>query len=224
MHKKFIVFLVVVALALNGCAGLNQSQSNVAQGTAAGTGIGAALGAAIGALAGDAALGAGIGAGVGLVGGYIWSNRMEKQKRDLEAATAGTGITVTRTDDDLLKMNIPGDATFDSGSASIKPNMYPILNSVAAGLSSNPTSLAMIAGHTDNTGSDQVNNPLSVNRAGNTRSYLVSQGVPSERIVIDGRGSYSPIVPNNSIANRAKNRRIEVYMYEPQTQTQQQLP
>jgi len=218
MCKKLIVFLVVIALSLSGCANMNQSQNNVAQGTAAGTGIGAAIGAVIGAIAGDPALGAGIGAGVGAVGGYIWSSRMEKQKRDLEAVTAGTGITVTQTENNMLKMNIPGDLSFDSGSARIKPNMHPVLNSVATGLMNSPTSLAMIAGHTDNTGSDQVNNPLSVNRAGNTRSYLVSRGVASDRIVIDGRGSYSPIVPNDSVANRAKNRRIEVYMYEPQQQ------
>ncbi len=198
MHNKFIILVVVIALTLSGCANLNQSQSNVAQGTAVGTGIGAAVGAVIGAIAGDPALGAGIGAGVGAVGGYIWSSRMEKQKRDLEAATAGTGIAVTQTENNLLKMNIPGDATFDSGSARIKPNMYPVLNSVAAGLASNPTSQAMIAGHTDDTGSDQVNNPLSINRAGNTRAYLVSRGIASERIVIDGRGAYSPIVPNDS--------------------------
>ncbi len=108
MHNKFIILIVVIALTLSGCANLNQSQSNVAQGTAAGTGIGAAVGAVIGAIAGDPALGAGIGAGVGAVGGYIWSSRMEKQKRDLEAATAGTGITVTQTDNNLLKMNTGG--------------------------------------------------------------------------------------------------------------------
>ncbi len=218
MCKKFIVFLVVIALSLSGCANLNESQRNTAQGTAAGTGIGAAVGAVIGAIAGDPALGAGIGAGVGAVGGYIWSSRMEKQKRDLEAVTAGTGIEITQTDNNLLKMNIPGDASFDSGSARIKPNMYPVLNSVATGLASNPTSQVLIVGHTDDTGSDQVNNPLSVNRAGNTRAYIASQGIPSIRIAIDGRSSYDPIVPNDSPTNRAKNRRIEVFMFEPEQQ------
>ena len=216
MHNKFIILVVV--LALGGCANLNESQSNVAQGTAAGTGVGAALGAAIGALAGNAALGAGIGAGVGLVGGYIWSSHMEEQKRELERLTAGTGITVTQTDNNLLKLNIPGDYSFDSGSARIKSNMYPVLNSIAAGLMNSPTSQALIIGHTDNTGSDQVNNPLSVNRAGNTRAYIANQGIPPIRIAIDGRSSYEPIVPNNSPANRAQNRRIEVFMYEPQQQ------
>ena len=218
MHNKLIILFLVIALALSGCANMNQSQQNTAQGTAVGTGLGAAFGAAIGALAGDAALGAGIGAGVGLVGGYIWSSHMEQQKRDLERVTAGTGITVTQTDNNMLKMNIPGDLSFDSGSARIKPSMYPVLNSVATGLMNSPASLVMIAGHTDDTGSDAVNNPLSINRAGNTRAYIASQGIPSNRIVIDGRSSYDPIVPNDSPANRAKNRRIEVYMYEPQPQ------
>ena len=216
MYKKLIVFVVVLTLALSGCANMNESQRNTAQGTAVGTGLGAAFGSAIGAMAGDAALGAGIGAGVGLVGGYIWSSHMEEQKRELEAVTAGTGIEVTQTADNLLKMNIPGDFSFDSGSARIKPSMYPVLNSVVVGLRNNPVSQAMIVGHTDDTGSDAVNNPLSINRASNTRTYIAGQGIPSNRIVIDGRGSYNPIVPNNSPANRAKNRRIEVFMFEPQ--------
>lgn len=222
MYKRLMVFVVVLALALSGCANMNESQRNTAQGTAAGTGIGAALGAAIGALAGDPALGAGIGAGVGLAGGYLWSSHMEEQKKELEAVTAGTGIEVSQTENNMLKMNIPGDFSFDTGSARIKQNMHPVLGSVASGLASNPTSLAMIIGHTDDTGSDAVNNPLSIDRAINTRSYLVSQGIPSSRIVIEGHGSYEPIVPNDSPANRAKNRRIEVFMYEPPQQQPQQ--
>ncbi len=225
MYKKLIVFVVILTLGLGGCASMNESQQSTAKGTAAGTGIGAAVGAVIGALAGDPALGAGIGAGVGLVGGYIWSSHMEKQKKELEAVTAGTDIEVTQTENNMLKMNIPGDFSFDIGSARIKPNMHPVLNSLTAGLMSNPISQVMIIGHTDNTGSDEVNNPLSINRAGNTRTYIASQGIPSSRIAIDGRSSYEPIAPNDSPANRAKNRRIEVFMYEPQQQqSQQQSP
>ncbi len=224
MYKKLLVFVVVLTLGLGGCASMDESQQNTAKGTAAGTGVGAALGAVIGALAGDPALGAGIGAGVGLAGGYLWSSHMEKQKKELEAVTAGTGIEVTQTQNNMLKMNIPGDFSFDTGSARIKQNMHPVLGSIASGLASNPTSLAMIIGHTDDTGSDAVNSPLSINRAINTRSYLVSQGIPSSRIVIEGHGSHEPIALNDSPANRAKNRRIEVFMYEPQQQQSQQPP
>lgn len=225
MYNKSIILVVVLALALFGCAGMDERQQNTAQGTAIGTGIGAAVGAVIGAIAGDPALGAGIGAGVGAMGGFAWSNHMEHQKKQMEEATAGTDIEVTRTENNQLKMNIPGDFSFDSGRAEIKPNMYPVLNSLVAGLMSNPQSQAMIIGHTDNTGSDEINNPLSINRAGNTRAYLANQGIATNRMTIDGRSSYEPIAPNDTPTNRAKNRRIEVFVFEPQqAQQQQQIP
>lgn len=225
MVNKSIIFVVVLVFSLGGCAGMNESQQNTAQGTAIGTGLGAATGAAIGALAGDAGIGAAIGAGVGAVGGYAWSSRMEEQRRQMKQATAGSDIEVTKTENNQLKMNIPSDISFDSGRAEIKPEMYPILNSLAAGLMSNPNAQANIVGHTDNTGNDTINNPLSINRAANTRNYLTSQGIPTHRISIDGRGSYEPVAPNDSPINRAKNRRVEVFVFEPQqTQQQQQIP
>ena len=223
-----------MTVLLFGCANMTESQRSTAQGTAAGTGIGAAAGAIIGAIAGDPALGAGIGAGVGALGGYIWSSHMEKQKQQMEQVTAGTGIEVTQTQNNQLKMNVPGDFSFDTGSADIKPEMRPVLNSMVAGLMSNPNAQANIIGHTDNTGTDAINNPLSVNRATSTRNYLVSQGIAMNRIHIDGRGSYEPVAPNDNPADRAKNRRVEIYMFEPQhaqtpqqqqpQQPQQQLP
>lgn len=222
LTNKVIPIIVILAL-LVGCANMTPEQRGAAQGTAIGTGVGAAVGAAIGALAGDAALGAGIGAGVGAVGGYVWSSRMEEQKRQMERATAGSDIQVTQTENNQLKMNIPSDISFDSGRAEIKPEMYPVLNSLAAGLMSNLNAQASIVGHTDNTGNDTINNPLSVNRAANTRNYLASQGISAHRINIDGRGSYEPIAPNDSPLNRAKNRRVEIFIFEPQQpQTQQQ--
>jgi len=181
---------------------------------------GAAVGAIIGAIVGDPGLGAGIGAGVGAVGGYVWSSQMEKQKRQMEQATAGTDIEVTQTENNQLKMNIPSDISFDSGRAEIKQNMYPVLNSLVAGLMSNPDSQATIVGHTDNTGNDAINNPLSVNRAANTRQYIASQGIASNRINIDGRGSHEPVANNDSSINRAKNRRVEIFVFEPDQQAQ----
>ena len=85
----------------------------------------------------------------------------------------------------------------------------------------NQNSQATIVGHTDNTGNDAINNPLSVNRAANTRQYIASQGIASNRINIDGRGSYEPIASNDSPLSRAKNRRVEVFVFEPNQQAQQ---
>ena len=218
---KRISLIAVMLMFLASCASMDQRQQNEAQGTAMGATAGAAVGAIIGAIVGDPGLGAGIGAGVGAAGGYIWSSRMEKQKRQMEQATAGTDIEVTQTENNQLKMNIPSDISFDSGRAEIKPNMYPVLNSLVAGLMSNLGAQATIVGHTDNTGNDAINNPLSVNRAANTRQYIASQGIASNRINIDGRGSYEPIASNDSPLNRAKNRRVEVFVFEPNQQAQQ---
>ena len=222
MHNKSILYVFVLVFALGGCATMNESQQSTAKGTAMGTGAGAAGGAIIGAIAGDPALGAGIGAGVGAVGGYIWSNRMEEQKRKMEAATEGTKVSVTQTADNQLKVNVPSDISFDTGQSTIKPEMHPVLNSLAAGLISNPDSQVTVIGYTDDTGNDSINNPLSVNRAASTRAYLVSQGIASNRISIDGRGSSEPVVPNTSPENRAKNRRVEILVKEAQPQPRQQ--
>ena len=74
----------------------------------------------------------------------------------------------------------------------------------------NANAMVTIVGHTDNSGSDAINNPLSVNRAASTRSYLAARGVESQRIAIDGQGSLNPIADNATETGRARNRRVEI--------------
>lgn len=217
MLNKCLILVMTTAFIVSGCANMSETQ----QGTAQGAAIGAGAGAIIGAIAGKgkgAAIGAGVGAGVGAVGGYVWSKRMEEQRRQMETATAGTGVQVSQTQDNRLKLEIPSDISFDTGRAQIKPNMRPVLDSFAISLQNNPSTLVTIIGHTDDTGSDAINNPLSINRAASTRSYIVGRGVSAQRINIDGRGSYEPLVANNSAANRAINRRVEIFVVEQQQQ------
>jgi outer membrane protein OmpA-like peptidoglycan-associated protein len=133
----------------------------------------------------------------------------------MEEATAGTGVAVTQTADNRLKLDIPSDISFAVGRADISPNFRSILDTFANGLVSNPASNVTIIGHTDSTGSDAVNNPLSLNRAASVRDYLTARGVAFNRIAIDGRGSREPLVANDTTANRAKNRRVEIYVAEP---------
>lgn len=215
MKTRITIAMLTASLALGGCASMTDTQRGTAQGTAIGAGAGAAIGALIGGGKG-AAIGAGSGAVLGAGAGYIWSKRMEEQKRQMEAATAGTGVQVSQTADNRLMLNIPSDISFDTGRADIKPNFRPILDSFATSLLNNPGTTIIIVGHTDNTGTDAINNPLSVNRAASTRDYLVSRGVPIQRIQIDGRGSYQPIAPNDNSYNRAKNRRVEIFVMEQQ--------
>jgi outer membrane protein OmpA-like peptidoglycan-associated protein len=139
---------------------------------------------------------------------------MAQKKAAMEQATAGTGVGVTQTADNQLKLNIPSDISFDTGRSDIKSNLRPVLDQFAQGLSDQPNTEIRIVGHTDSTGSDSINNPLSVNRASSARDYLVSRGVDAHRIQIDGRGSREPIADNNSDAGRAANRRIEIFLAE----------
>jgi outer membrane protein OmpA-like peptidoglycan-associated protein len=215
MSTRFVALPLLAALAVAGCANMTPEQQ---QGTARGAAIGAIAGAVLGAAAdgGDGALrGAAIGAGAGAIGGHIWSTRMEEQKRQMEASTRGTGVEVTQTADNQLKLNIPSDISFDVNRADIQPNFRPILDTFAQGMLRNPQARVRIIGHTDSTGTDAINNPLSVNRAASVRDYLTSRGVPLSAITIDGRGSREPVASNATADGRARNRRVEIFMAEP---------
>lgn len=217
--KKTIATLSALTLALSalsGCANMSESQKTTGTGAAIGAAAGAAigLGTAGGNKGKSTATGAVIGAAVGAGGGYLWSKHMEKQKAEMEAATRGTGVNVSQTADNRLKLDIPSDVSFDTGSYDIKPNMRPILDRFASTLNENAVTTVSITGHTDSTGSDAINNPLSVNRAAATRDYLASRGVASNRIAINGRGSSEPIADNNTVSGRAMNRRVEIFVAE----------
>lgn len=215
--NKTIVTLAAIVLAVSGlagCANMTETQRS----TATGAGIGVLAGAAIGAAAGGsrgAGTGAAIGAALGAGGGYLWSQRMQEQKATMEQATQGTGVAVTQTADNQLKLEIPSDISFDTGRYDIKPNMRAVLDRFATSLNQNPVSTVRIIGHTDSSGSDAVNAPLSVNRAAATRDYLVARGVAVSRIAIDGRSSHEPVADNATPAGRAMNRRVEIFVAEP---------
>lgn len=206
--RPLLPVMVAAAIALAGCADMQMSETQ--RNTAIGAGVGALAGAAIG----GNTKGAVIGAGVGAAGGYIWSKHMEQKRLAMERATMGSGVAVTQTADNQLKLNIPADVSFDTGRADIKPNMRPILDQFASGLSGQPNTEVRIIGHADATGSDAMNDQLSVQRAQATKSYLAMRGVDPNRIMVAGRGEREPIADNSTEAGRAKNRRVEIYLGE----------
>jgi len=217
MQNKIIVSSILTMFVLGGCANMTETQ----KGTAKGAAIGAGAGAVVGAIAGKgkgAAIGAVVGGAAGAVAGNVWTKRQEEQKKQMEEATAGTGVTVTQTADNQLKLDIPSDISFDVNRADIKPNFRTILDTFATGLVSNPRSNVTIIGHTDSSGTDAINNPLSLNRAASVRDYLTARGVASGRVAIEGRGSREPLVANDTAANKAKNRRVEIFVAEPAPQ------
>lgn len=221
MYGRFAISMMAATCFLTGCANMNETQ----RGTATGAGVGAGIGAILGGATGDgggrrAATGAVIGGAAGAVVGNIWSSRMEQQKRQMEQATQGTGVQVSQTADNRLKLDIPSDISFDTSRSDIKSNFRPVLDQFAATLVEHPYTTVKIVGHTDNTGNDAINDPLSINRAARTRDYLAAKGAASNRFTIDGRGAHEPLVANNNDANRTKNRRVEIFVAEQQATAQ----
>jgi outer membrane protein OmpA-like peptidoglycan-associated protein len=215
--SKTVVALVIAAsLTLSACADMSPTDRGTATGAGIGAGIGGLLGATTGGGGGGrAAGGAVLGAAAGAIIGNIWSTKMENQKRQMEQATRGTGVQVTQTADNRLKLEIPSDISFDTSRADIKGNFRPVLDRFAASLNENATTTVSIIGYTDSTGSDAINQPLSVERAAHTRDYLAMKGVSPTRIVVEGRGASEPIASNDDNAGRARNRRVEIYVAEP---------
>jgi outer membrane protein OmpA-like peptidoglycan-associated protein len=213
---RIAVVAIAGAIGVAGCESMSQTQ----KGTATGAGVGAAGGAVIGAATAggnrgrSAATGAAIGGAVGAIGGYIWSKKQEEARQKMEQASVGTGIDVARTPDNQLKLNIPADAGFDTNRSDIKPMLQGVLSKFASTLNENPVTTIAVIGHTDSTGSDAVNNPLSVARAQSTRDYLVGHGVASGRISVAGHGEREPIASNDNETGRAANRRVEIYIAE----------
>ena len=198
------------AIALAGCETMSERERGTAQGAAIGAVAGAIIGKATGGKAGTGAV---AGAAVGAVAGNLWSKRMEDKQRAMEQATQGTGIEVARTEDNQLKVNVPSDISFDVGRADLKPALRPVLDQFAQGL--DQTTTVRIVGHTDSTGSDAVNDPLSLQRARTVSDYLQDRGVPAARLEIAGRGSREPVADNTTPEGRARNRRVELFLREP---------
>jgi outer membrane protein OmpA-like peptidoglycan-associated protein len=214
MPRAFTAAVIAAAITLTGCANMTETQQDTAKGAAIGAAAGALLGVATGGSK-RAGTGAVIGAGAGALGGYIWSQKMQEQKAAMEKATAGTGVGVTQTADNRLKLDIPADISFDVGRSAVKSNLASVLNQFANTLNANPVTSVVIVGHTDSTGSDAVNNPLSLDRANSARDYLIARGVAVARFNTEGRGSREPVADNSTAEGRAKNRRVEIYVAEP---------
>lgn len=212
IRSTAVTFAAAALVGVIGCESMSERQKGTAVGAGVGAGVGAVVGSATGGKAGTGAV---IGGALGAVVGNLWSKRQEDRRVAMEQAAQGTGVDVTRTTDNQLKVNIPSDVSFDTGSAIIKPQMRAVLDPFAASLQGDAKAQLTIVGHTDSTGSEATNNPLSVQRAQSVRDYLAARGVASTRIQIDGRGEREPVADNTSDAGRARNRRVEILLREP---------
>lgn len=205
-----VVIIAIVAL-LAGCASTDPwtGEPRTSR-TGAGAGIGAAAGAVIGAISGgDRLKRAAIGAGIGALGGAAVGHYMDRQEEALRQQLRGTGVSVTRRGDDII-LNMPGNVTFDFDSASLQPDFFDVLDSVALVVEEFDQTVLVVDGHTDSAGNPDYNQRLSERRAGTVARYLVNRGVNPVRIDSFGYGEEYPVATNETEPGRSSNRRVEL--------------
>ena len=194
--------LVLVMLA--GCATKSQT------GAVIGATGGAAVGGAIGSAAGSTTKGAIIGAVVGGAAGAYIGSRMDRQAREL--AQNIPGATVERVGEGI-HVTFASGLLFDFDSDVVKPTARENLRNLASSLDQYPGSDLLIAGHTDNVGSDDYNQALSQRRAESAARYLASLGVADSRLLTRGLGEAEPKADNATEAGRSENRRVELAIF-----------
>ena len=124
---------------------------------------------------------------------------LAKELADLKAQQTNRGLVLT-----------VGDVLFATGRAEVAAGGMRSIDKLAEWLKKNPTRNLLIEGHTDNTGSEDLNMKLSQQRAEAVRDQLVSRGVGADRITTKGYGPKYPVVANDSASGRQQNRRVEV--------------
>ena len=207
-RMKFLTLGMCVAVLVS-CG------SSMKNGALIGTGAGAALGAIIGKIAGNTAVGAAIGGAVGAGTGALIGKHMDKVKAQAEAVQNAKVESVTDANGlQAVKVSFDSGILFATNKADLNASAKNSLAKFATVLKGNSDCDIAIYGHTDTTGNDAINIPLSEKRAASVQNYLLGQGVSASQIkACQGQGSSNPVADNSTAAGRQQNRRVEVYMY-----------
>ncbi len=213
---KTLVMLLVGGSMI--CATSSCNMSNTGKGALIGGGGGAGVGAGVGALIGGgkgAAIGSAIGAAVGAGAGALIGNKMDKQKKELEEQLAQQAKVEETTDANglkAIKVTFEGGILFPTNGTALSASAKKDLTKFAQSLKGNPDTNVQIYGFTDNTGSMQVNDRISTQRAQSVLSFLSNQGVSPTRLTSQGIPMADYVASNDTPEGRAQNRRVEIYI------------
>ncbi|MEX1033717.1 MAG: OmpA family protein [Cellvibrionaceae bacterium] len=213
--KKLLLILPFI-LVTNACTTYDAyTGEQKTSATAKGAGVGASVGAVLAYLRNKdedsttrrqrilqgATVGGAIGGGVGYY--------MDAQEAKLRQQLRGSGVSVQREGDNI-NLIMPGNITFPTDGADIKPSFYEVLDSVTEVLKEYDKTIIVASGHTDSTGSDSYNQLLSEKRARSVNDYFLGKGILSARLESVGFGESQPIASNDSPQGREQNRRVEL--------------
>lgn len=210
MNKIKGMTIAMGMLAVVGCA------TKQGTGSLIGGGGGAIIGGIIGKLAGNTAVGAAIGGAVGAGAGAIIGHHMDKVAEQAKQQVENAKVEEVTDNNGLKAVKV----TFDSGilfatnKAELNSASKTDLAKFSNVLKNNTDCHVDIYGHTDSTGNDGINVPLSNNRAQSVANYLKTCGVSAAQLQnVTGKGSSDPVADNSTAAGRQQNRRVEVYLY-----------
>lgn len=198
------LMLLATIVSVSGCAKKWQT------GAVVGAGGGAVAGAAVGQVAGSTTKGAIIGAVVGGVAGGLIGNEMDKRAAELRQNIKGAKVERVG---EGIQVTFDSGLMFDVDSDALRAEARTNLGELAKSFDKYDDSDIMIVGHTDNTGTEQHNQDLSIRRADAAAGFLVNRGVSGKRIRTLGLGEMEPVTTNETNAGRQENRRIEVAIY-----------
>ncbi len=208
MNIKHISALLVVGVFATSCATDDPNRR-----AKAGAVIGAIAGAAVGNQAKNKN-GKLIGAAIGGIAGYKIGQYQDAQQKELESALAdelaANMIDIQRLENDVLRVNLSSEASFDVNKADLKPPFYPSLDKLAEVVARYDQTLINVIGHTDSTGDQAYNQTLSERRSGAVASYFANGGISDNRLSTEGRGETSPRADNDTAQSRRLNRRVEI--------------
>lgn len=138
---------------------------------------------------------------------------MDKQKAELEKIQGAQVESVKDANNlDAIKVTFDSGILFATGKSTLSADSKTALTNFANSLKNTPETDVTIYGHTDNTGSREVNEKLSMSRASAVATYLNNQGVAMSRMTTMGKAWDEPVADNATADGRAKNRRVEIYI------------
>ncbi len=209
MNKIKGMAIAMGVLTVVGC-GTNQGT-----GSLIGGGGGAIIGGIIGKLAGNTAVGAAIGGAVGAGAGAIIGHHMDKvaeqakqiENAKVEKVTDKNGL-------EAVKVTFDSGILFATNKSDLNANSKNDLAKFSTVLKNNSDCHIDVFGHTDSSGNDAINVPLSNKRAQSVVNYLKQCGVSAAQFQnVQGKGSSEPVADNTTSAGKQQNRRVEVYLY-----------
>lgn len=211
-NRSVVALILCGSLLFGSCA----TTKNATKGGVIGGAGGALIGAGIGALAGKgkgAAIGAAVGGAVGASAGVLIGKKMDKQQAELEKIEGAQVEAVTDANNlQAIKVTFESGILFATGKSDLSEASKNSLTKFASSLKENAETDVTIYGHTDNTGSRDLNVRLSNDRAASVAAFLKSNGVTTERIKTEGKAFDEPVADNSTSEGRAQNRRVEIFI------------